>query len=80
MVSKIVTVMVVVMTVSGQKHSDSDIAGCNCGVRKDDSILTTKISGGTEANVNEFPWAALLKIKKSGSEPMRCGGTLINEK
>ena len=76
MVFKIVTVMIMVMQVSGQSDG-----GCNCGIRKDDSLFTTRISGGEEAEINEFPWAALLEIKRNGRRNIeRCGGTLINDK
>jgi len=51
---------------------------CNCGNRKE-SPFVTRVVGGVEAEINEFPWAALLSIKK-GLTIQRCGGTLINDR
>merc|ERR1711936_684566 len=62
--------------VGGQLVSDK----CNCGVRGEQDIFAVRISGGEEASVHEFPWAALLEIRKKGSPMQRCGGTLINDK
>ena len=50
---------------------------CLCGERK--SKLNLKIAGGEEAEVSEFPWAALLVIR-SGGRSRRCGGSLINDR
>ena len=61
--------------VGGQVTSDK----CNCGLRGEEDFAL-RISGGQEADVNEFPWAALLEIRKKGSSMQRCGGTLINDK
>lgn len=44
---------------------------------------TNRISGGKEANLREFPWAALISYEKSKSSEgndFSCGGTLINGK
>ena len=54
---------------------------CLCGVSQSSghSHIETRIIGGQEADVHEFPWAALLVIFKGGA-PVRCGGTLINDR
>jgi len=58
---------------------------CLCGVSQSsglsvcDDNIQNRIAGGKEAEVNEFPWAVLLEIK-AGSTPLRCGGTLINDR
>ena len=59
----------------GESHS-SGLSVC-------DSTFEKRITGGEEAEVNEFPWAALLEIKAGGANnnrPLRCGGTLINDR
>jgi len=55
------------------------LTSCNCGVRKQ-SPISLLISGGEEAERNEFPWAALLRIRRKGQSMKRCGGTLINDR
>ena len=53
------------------------------GVKSCDSKFEVRIIGGTEADINEFPWAVLLEIKDGSSnnqDPRRCGGTLINDR
>merc|ERR1712106_655808 len=45
-------------------------AGCKCGVKR-----TSRIVGGTETEVNEYPWMAAIATN-SGS--FFCGGTLIS--
>ena len=61
------------------------VGDCFCGESQSsrlqvcDSNFETRIAGGEEADVNEFPWAALLEIKAGGT-PLRCGGTLINDR
>ena len=54
---------------SSLKHCES------CGKRNVD-IGNERIVGGTVAEPNEFPWAALLRI----DDTMRCGGSLINDR
>ena len=55
---------------------------CQCGKKPpgEFSLLDTKITGGEEADENEFPWAVLLRISKNGRSAKRCGGTLINDR
>jgi hypothetical protein len=62
-------------------------AGCICGVSNSpglnvcDTALNLKVIGGGEAEINEFPWTALLEIKESSTGPLqRCGGTLISDR
>ena len=58
--------------------------GCLCGVTQASSLsgcdfIDPRIAGGKEAEVHEFPWAALLEIRAGGSA-LRCGGTLVNDR
>ena len=50
-----------------------------CGVRQQ-ARVTPRIVRGDQAGVGEFPWVALLVIRKRGIEQPRCGGTLINDR
>ena len=80
LVSKHFTLAILLgIQVMGQSSKSGD---CSCGVRKyDDSPFAVRISGGTEAEINEFPWVVLLSIKENGRRnPSRCGGTLINDR
>jgi len=45
-------------------------SGCKCGVKR-----TSRIVGGTETEVNEYPWMAAIATT---SESFFCGGTLIS--
>merc|ERR1719483_543991 len=45
------------------------LAGCKCGVKK-----TSRIVGGTETEVNEYPWMSAIS---DADENQFCGGTLI---
>ena len=67
-------------------HIGSFVEGsCLCGVSQSsglsvcDDTIQNRIAVGKEAEVNEFPWAALLVIL-AGRTPLRCGGTLINDR
>ena len=76
-VSKLFTlILFLVLKTSGQIRFPS--GDCDCGVRKYDSAIGFRIVGGKEAVVNEFPWAALLRIGKNGQ--FECGGSLINDR
>ena len=58
-------------------------SSCRCGQRKYSSFqqfFGTRVVGGEEAEVNEFPWAALLSIQSKGKKPVRCGGSLVNDR
>eukprot|EP00092_Neocalanus_flemingeri_P031312 GFUD01034008.1.p1 GENE.GFUD01034008.1~~GFUD01034008.1.p1 ORF type:complete len:384 (+),score=80.88 GFUD01034008.1:143-1294(+) len=68
-----------VVTVLSLTVSTFSSPECLCGERRTRSQLNLKIAGGEEAEVNEFPWAALLVIRGSGPSK-RCGGSLINER
>jgi secreted trypsin-like serine protease len=47
---------------------------CKCGVKK-----TTRIVGGTETEVNEYPWIAAFDFSgTSGANPGGCAATLIS--
>ena len=58
------------ITVSGE---DS----CSCGVRQ--PVITTKITGGEDADPHEFPWVAKLLIQDQEGK-FSCGGSLINDR
>merc|ERR1719167_247058 len=45
-------------------------SGCKCGVKR-----TQRIVGGTETEINEYPWIARVT---DSTESLFCGGTLIN--
>ena len=64
---------------------------CTCGVSRSsgldicDSTFNLKVIGGREAEINEFPWTALLEIRAGEAarniEPIQqCRGTLINDR
>ena len=53
---------------------------CMCGERQAGEVFVSRVVGGDEVGVNEFPWAALLAIETSGGEVERCGGSLINDR
>ena len=58
-------------------------SSCRCGQRQGsrfNDIFGTRVIGGEEADVNEFPWAALLSIQGKGSKPKQCGGSLVNDR
>merc|ERR1719167_783346 len=46
-------------------------SGCKCGVKR-----TQRIVGGTETEINEYPWIARVT---DPTESLYCGGTLIND-
>ena len=52
-------------------------------ITPDDHILflhpQTRVAGGGEADVGEYPWAALLYINRNGQRFI-CGGTLVNDR
>ncbi|KAF5305584.1 hypothetical protein FQA39_LY01675 [Lamprigera yunnana] len=49
-----------------------------CGIERE----TDKLIGATIAEIDEFPWMALIRYKNDKEEDMgfRCGGTLINNR
>merc|ERR1711892_348720 len=55
-------------------EGSSPAPGCKCGVKK-----TSRIVGGKETEVNEYPWMAALAKTKTGDENFFCGGTLIGD-
>eukprot|EP00092_Neocalanus_flemingeri_P025853 GFUD01028020.1.p1 GENE.GFUD01028020.1~~GFUD01028020.1.p1 ORF type:complete len:225 (-),score=52.93 GFUD01028020.1:364-1038(-) len=79
-----VTLIILLLVFSDTVYCQAD---CLCGVSQSprldrcQSNLEVRITGGEEAEINEFPWAALLEIKVRGSNrPLRCGGTLVNDR
>ena len=57
---------------------------CQCGERNNQrQEIDLKVIRAEEAEPNEFPWAALLRIQNTsqvGRGHARCGGTLINDR
>merc|ERR1712228_834889 len=49
--------------------STASSGGCKCGIKK-----TSRIVGGTETEINEYPWIASIA---DSQESQFCGGTLI---
>merc|ERR1712106_1029944 len=49
--------------------STNSSAGCKCGIKR-----TSRIVGGTETEINEYPWMAAIT---DSQESQFCGGTLI---
>ena len=73
--------MVVLESVAGLRASTDPT--CTCGQRKYSKFgqfFGTRVVGGEEAEINEFPWAALLSIRNKGKKPVRCGGSLVNDR
>jgi len=56
-------------TVQPGAGGSTNSSGCKCGVKK-----TSRIVGGTETEVNEYPWMAALS---QTGDNFFCGGTLI---
>ena len=67
----------------GQKKEENLIGVTSikqqCETSKRLITFQTRVIGGQETEVNEFPWAALLFIKR-GRNDFICGGTLINDR
>ena len=47
-----------------------------CGLK----VLSTRIVGGTESEVNEFPWQAALVSRSGRTGQPFCGGALLNDR
>jgi len=54
---------------SGSGASTASSGGCKCGIKK-----TSRIVGGAETEINEYPWMASIA---DSQESQFCGGTLI---
>ena len=77
-----VLLILLVLQCSAQLQPAIDTS-CLCGQRQVSpfgQIFGTRVVGGEEAGVGEFPWAALLSIKARGRKPVRCGGSLISDR
>ena len=75
------SILVVVQSVAGLRAATDST--CRCGQRKYSTFgqfFGTRVVGGEEAEINEFPWAALLSIHSKGKKPVRCGGSLVNDR
>jgi len=53
--------------------TNSSSSSCQCGKKR-----TVRIVGGTETEINEYPWMAVVAIKPSEKE--WCGGTVIGSR
>merc|ERR1719432_624550 len=61
-------------TNSAGSTSSESTGTCKCGIKK-----TTRIVGGTETEVNEYPWIAAFDFSgTSGANPGGCAATLIS--
>jgi len=61
-------------TNSAGSTSSESTGTCKCGIKK-----TTRIVGGTETEVNEYPWIAAFDFSgTSGTSPGGCAATLIS--
>ena len=57
-------------------------ARCECGKRPESpGSVQVRVWGGQEARPNEFPWAALVIIRNTSSQPyLSCGGSLLTDR
>ena len=76
-----VLIMLVTVGVAGLRTATA--TSCQWGERgfsQFGQIFGTRVIGGKEAEVNEFPWPALLSTQVKGRKPLRCGGSLVNDR
>ncbi|VDI26252.1 Hypothetical predicted protein [Mytilus galloprovincialis] len=45
-----------------------------------DGLTSSKIVGGSDADISEYPWQVSLQLRNSGSWYHICGGSIINNK
>ena len=68
-----------ILETSSQRDED-----CVCGVGQSGAVpacgRSGRVAGGDQAELGEFPWMALLVIRRPGKDVKRCGGTLINDR
>ncbi|XP_064482598.1 chymotrypsinogen A-like [Ornithodoros turicata] len=50
-----------------------------CGIRKENSRVP-RMSGGTDALPNEFPWQVAMTEKSCGWTDFNCGGSVVNDR
>jgi len=43
-------------------------------------VTSSRVVGGVDAKVNEYPWMALMRLKSQSEDGFFCGGTLVNSK
>ncbi|CAG9858892.1 unnamed protein product [Phyllotreta striolata] len=58
-------------------HRSFHLLPSECGY---EDIAGKRIINGTDAELTEFPWMALLSSRQFGSNDFVCGGTIINER
>ena len=83
LIIKVKFMLIMLMTVGVASLKIATATRCLCGERgfsQFGQIFGTRVIGGKEAEVNEFPWAALLSIQVRGKKPLRCGGSLVNDR
>ena len=87
MVKELLSKLAVILLLSFSSqvlHVDS--VGCECGRQlhnKSSIFIQTRVVGGKQAELGEFPWAALIIIKHNKNGKFvtnRCGGNLINDR
>jgi len=57
---------------TGSGSGSGSSSSCQCGMKK-----ASRIVGGQETEVNEYPWMAALMMEKYGRLSSLCGGSLI---